>query len=268
MKKTSCVHKNYYFNYKITFMCNQNCSYCYEKKDNPDIWNNYYLPFRLIQKEIQLFKMIEFPCWIELLGGEPLTHRYFKEILTLMVIELTMHSISISTNATARNIEKMKIPQEILNKVFWMLSWHEGITNFNKFKENCEYLLKNNCQMQVNIMTKSPNKEFLTWIEKQDLTIKFLDIWDPFAPSEEIKKIMPTDAPKYGEPCKYLYNEIFIDRSMVTAAECVLPKTPIKFDKEFVKNLEPYKNKTCPILTGCNVPNADLCTPNENATII
>ena len=267
---------NYYFNYKITFMCNQNCDYCYEMQANRDIWNAWMIPYKQAQADFKLFKELEHPSMIEILGGEPLLYPRLNRILEYCSEELPQHTIAISTNATGKKISDLNISDTILADIKWMFSWHAEYTEVDTFVINCMHLLTKGIPLQINIMLGKFNLDIFTFLDSlpaayQDLIqISWLELFDP-----ESKEIQVVDDRYLELKGRYTsadskedlvdglcyYNEVFIDRGQVQSPECVLDFSG-KFDSAFINSLDAFLPRKCPF-ESCRVINADLCRPGE-----
>lgn len=276
------THRHYYFNYKITFMCNQNCNYCYEMKASKDIWNNYALPWAQVQRDFILFKKLKLPSTIEILGGEPLLYPRLNKLLDWCYKEIPWHQIAISTNATGRRIKDLKLTNEVLNNILWMFSFHGKNTNIKLFIENIKFMLFNKIKFQINIMLGvdlginiDKLLDFLNSLSPEDksfIEISLLELWDPKSGDsinldktqhesnikikEAIADFDHVDDKHYENLC--MYNEVFIDKGRVQSPECVLDLNNIPFDINFISELKEFNPRKCPF-DMCVVENAERC---------
>jgi radical SAM protein with 4Fe4S-binding SPASM domain len=137
--------------YNITKRCNFNCSYCYSKNNDSfvDLQDNKEILAKL--KELNTKS-------ITLIGGEPLCHPYFYELLEYIINMEYFQEICIVTNGSLINLDRIDIFKN--DKIYLQISL-DGISeetnkltrdagSFDNIMENIK-LLKNN-QIRFRVM--------------------------------------------------------------------------------------------------------------------
>jgi organic radical activating enzyme len=169
-----------------------------------------------------------FNCTVNyaIIGGEPLLHPDFKNIVLHLLSKTSLTKLEIYTNGSMYFTEKIPIDDRL--KI--MLSYHYGqINNKNLYINNINYIVNNNMNCKVSFLYDSTNKNEL---EKEKL---YIDNEIKSAKLETVmSKIFPTKfydvsdykantnkLPDYNTNL-YVYNSIFVYYDMSWRYFCAI----------------------------------------------
>lgn len=144
----------------ICSICQQHCWYCYARNGKCHIVWNKILPFNFIKKIINAIGYMRYNVRLSILGGEPLLHPNFNDILLETLKYDNIKKVDIFSNGL-KSIKKYVIDP----KIFYTFSFHSVETNGLKLIENANFCLKNNVNFDINCLYYEDNANFLSFFK-------------------------------------------------------------------------------------------------------
>lgn len=134
-------------------ICQQNCYYCYARKDFSSNWNKM-MDLSTTKSVIEAIAESSLPVSLILLGGEPTLHPHFLEIIDLWDEACNKgsslkHSLCITTNGAREDIFE-KIPK--LDNLTVTFSFHPTDADFDIFFKNMKIIQEKDINIFVNIL--------------------------------------------------------------------------------------------------------------------